>query len=583
MIEFFAMPHESSTTTETRWTPQAIALWVLLGLLLTLLAVSIAYREYCEPLFIHTTYYCLLAMVLCWAGTYLHAARDLHKADVVEWIKENKAGIILALIVTTITALAVHPALRVLADETNLLGTSKNFFFKKAATFTVTGKYYYDNYWDGGVVIDRRPALFPFLVSLIHVLRGYSYSNVFLFNLLMLPPFVLVAYRLAKSQGSEAFGLVAALLVVAHPITLISLRSGGFDFLAAVFSLLIIKAFLDHCHAPSPERLAILWMNLCMFTEIRYETGLFLPPVVALLLIFRLAKWSHIRPYRFIYALSPAFLLPRIWQAILRGNVPEQDPGAVTFGFTNFVQNTRDYFQAIFTPFDFRLPHSAVVIALGVVGCILWLHKLDRRLLSREWQSPHLKFGAMLCGWMILQFVIVFSYIWGRAQHPAASRLLISIDTFFAFPAAWTLVAMLKRLRPFTAPLIAAGVFAIYLPVASEYRILNELTLTREASTGWRFFESLHEKRILIVTERPGVYTVMEYGAVDFESAKNDPSLLEAFKRHLFYDIYLVQQIDLATTKPMPQYDIWPDRERMPMLEFQNDGNATVRISRLVH
>jgi hypothetical protein len=320
-----------------------------------------------------------------------------------------------------------------------------------------------------------------------------------------------------------------------------------------------------------------------MFTEIRYETGLFLPHVVALLLIFRLAKWSHIRPYRFIYALSPAFLLPRIWQAILRGNVPEQDPGAVTFGFTNFVQNTRDYLQPILTPFDSRLPHSAVVIALGIVGSILWLHKLDRRLLSRDWQSPHLKFGAMLCGWMILQFVIVFSYIWGRAQHPAASRLLISIDTFFAFPAAWTLVAMLKRLRPFTAPLIAAGVFAIYLPVASEYRILNELTLTREASTGWRFFESLHEKRILIVTERPGVYTVMEYGAVDFESAKNDPSLLEAFKRHLFYDIYLVQQIDLATTKPMPQYDIWPDRERMPMLEFQNDGNATVRISRLVH
>jgi hypothetical protein len=583
MIEFSAMLKEPSTTNKTRWTPQAIALWGLLGLVLALLAVSIVRRDYCEPLFIHTTYYFLLVMVLCWAGTYLHAARDLRKTDVVDWIKENKAGIILALVVTAITALAVHPALRVLADETNLLGTSKNFFFRKAATFSVSGKYYYDNYWDGGVVIDRRPALFPFLVSLVHILRGYSYSNVFLLNLLFLPAFVLVAYRLAKSQGSEAFGLVAALFVVAHPITLISLRSGGFDFMAAFFSLLILKAFLDHCHAPSPERLAILWMNLCMFTEIRYETGLFLLPVVALLLIFRLAKWSYIQPYRFIYAISPAFLLPRIWQAIFRGNVPEQDPGAVTFGFTNFVQNTRDYFLPIFTPFDFRLPHSAVVIALGVLGCIAWLHKMDRRLLARDWKSPHLKFGAMLFGWMLLQFIIVFTYVWGRAQHPAASRLLISIDTFFAFPAAWILATMLKRLRTFAAPLIAVGVFAIYLPVASEFRILNELTLTREASTCWRFFESLHEKRILIVTERPGLYTVMEYGAVDIESAKNDPSLLEGLNRHLFYDIYLVQQIDLGTYKPLPQFEIWPDRPRTPMLEFQNDGNATVRISRLVH
>jgi hypothetical protein len=142
--------------------------------------------------------------------------------------------------------------------------------------------------------------------------------------------------------------------VVAHPITLISARSGGFDFFAAFFSLLIIKNVLDHSREPSAGRLAVLWMNLCMFAEIRYETGLFLPPMVGLLLVFRLVKLDYLRSYRLIYALTPAFLLPRIWQAILRGNVPEQDPGAVTFSFTHFVENTRDYFKPIFNPFDFH-------------------------------------------------------------------------------------------------------------------------------------------------------------------------------------------------------------------------------------
>ena len=576
------MSQENSTSHKTVWTPQAIALWGLLGLPLALLTVSVVHREYCEPLFIHTTYYFFMAMVLCWAGTYLYAARDLRKDAILSWMKENKAGILIALIVTVITALAVHPALRVLADETNLLGTSKSFFFRKAATFTTTGRYYYDNFWDAGVVIDRRPALFPFLVSLIHVLRGYSYTNVFLLNLLVLPVFVLVAYRLAKVIGGEVCGVVAALLVVAHPITLISVRSGGFDFLAAFFSLLIIKNLFDHCRAPSAETLVVLWMNLCMFAEIRYETGLFLPPTVALLLVFRLVKWSHLRPYRILYAITPAFLLPRIWQSILRGNVPEQDPGAITFGFTNFVQNTRDYFKPILNPFEFHPPHGALVIGLGVVGCIIWLRWLDRRLLSRDWQAPNLKFATILLGWMVLQLIIVFTYVWGRAQHPAASRLVITIDTFFSFPAAWALTIALRRFRPFVATLVAVGLFAIYLPVAAEYRILNELTLTREAATTWRFFESLHEKRILIVAERPGLFTVMDYGSVDFESAKNDPSLLEAYSRHLFYDVYLVQQIDLSTNKPLPQFEIWPERARMPMLEFQNDANTTVRISRLL-
>jgi hypothetical protein len=118
--------------------------------------------------------------------------------------------------------------------------------------------------------------------------------------------------------------------------------------------------------------------------------------------------------------------------------------------------------------------------------------------------------------------------------------------------------------------------------VASEYRILNELTLTREAATTWRFFENLHEPRILIVSERPGLYTVMNYGSIDFGEAARDPSVLESLSRRLFYDIYLVQQVDLSTNKVLPPYEIWPERPKQTMLEFQNDANATVRISRLV-
>jgi len=111
----------------------------------------------------------------------------------------------------------------------------EEFLATRTATFTVSGKYYYDSYWDIGVAVDQRPALFPFLVSLVHVLGGYSYKHVFLFNLMVLPAFVLVSYRLAKTLGGETFASVAALLVVAHPITLLSVRSGGFDFFCGLF------------------------------------------------------------------------------------------------------------------------------------------------------------------------------------------------------------------------------------------------------------------------------------------------------------------------------------------------------------
>ena len=569
--------------TENAWSLPTVVHWTLLLGLLALLGVSLAHREYAERMFIHATYYFLLVLVVAWIGTYFHVARDVRKPAVALWIKENKAGILVALLVTVVSALAIHPALRVLSDEANLLGTSKNLFFSKTATFTTTGKYYYDNFWDAGVVIDRRPSLFPFLVSLIHVLRGYSYTNVFLFNLLVMPIFVLVSYRLAKATANETVGIVAALFVAAHPITLISMRSGGFDFLATFFSVLVIKSFLDHSRAPSAGTLAVLWMNLCMFAEIRYETGLFLPPVIVVLLLFGLVKQSYIRPYRLLYVLTPAFLLPRIWQAILRGNVPEQDAGAIVFSFSHFIENARDYFKPILAPFDFHPPHSAIVIGVGVVGSLLWLRWLDGRIRSRDWKTPKFQFATMVAVWMVVQLVIVFSYVWGRAQHPAASRLVIAIDTFFSFPAAWMLTVALRRFRPFVVMIVAAALFAVYLPVASEYRILNELTLTREAATTWRFFESLHENRIMVVSDRPGLYTIMNYGATDFESAKADPSFLPSLDRHLFFDMYLVQQIDLSTNRPVPQHEIWTERARTPMIEFQNDANSTVRISRLAH
>ena len=181
------------------WTPWKITLVLLPAALLTLLAIGGARPSYPEPLFVHTSYYFLMATVLCWAGTYLYAAREVRWATVVTWARENWPGLVTALAVTIVAGLAIHPALRMLSDEAGLVGTSKNLWASRTATFTVSGKYYYDSYWDIAVAVDQRPPLFPFLVSLVHVLLGYSYKNVFLFNLTVLPAFVLVSYRLAKS------------------------------------------------------------------------------------------------------------------------------------------------------------------------------------------------------------------------------------------------------------------------------------------------------------------------------------------------------------------------------------------------
>jgi hypothetical protein len=129
--------------------------------------------------------------------------------------------------------------------------------------------------------------------------------------------------------------------------------------------------------------------------------------------------------------------------------------------------------------------------------------------------------------------------------------------------------------------LLALALVVTQLPVASQHRMMNRLTQTRESATTWRFFESLHEKRILVVTDRPNHFTIMNYGAMSFESARRDPYLFTAFDRRLFHDIYVIQQVRLSTHEPLPGYEIWPHRKLDPVLEFQNDADVLVRISRV--
>jgi hypothetical protein len=551
--------------------------------LLGLLVGSVHDVRWAQSLFVNGTYYLLLATVLCWIGTYVHAARAWRRQSVSAWVKDNWPGLLVAFAVTLVVGVAIEPALRILSDEANLVGTSKNFFASKTATFTVSGKNYYDSYWDVDVAIDRRPTLFPFLLSLVHSVCGYSYKNAFVLNLLLLPAFLLLTYRLAKSLGGETFGVVASLCVAAHPITLISVRSGGFDFLATCFGLLVLKSLLDYLRELSAPRLAVLWLNLCLFAEVRYETALFIVPVVLLLLAFKSLSFAALRPYAFVYALTPAYLLPRIWQALLLGNVPEQDPGTVTFSVGNFLHNAREYFEPILSPLESHPAHSAILIALGVLGSLKWLHWLLGRVRAKDWQASEVRFAVVVLGWMLLELLIAFTYVWGRAQYPSAARLVMPIDTFFSFAAAFILTLALRRWQPFVAVLLAGALLLTEVPVAAQHRMLNRLTQTRESATEWSFFERLHEKRILVVTDRPNHFTIMDYGAMSFESARSDPYLLTAFARHLFYDIYVIQQIQLSTNEPLPGYELWPTRKLDSVLEFQNDANVLVRISRLAH
>jgi hypothetical protein len=574
-----------SPVTEARLNPSKKILATLVTGFFFLFLASLSDLDLTQALFLRASYYLFLGSVLCWLGLYAHKLHTQDWPSLRSWCWDNWPGLLIAGLVTPVAALSLDPGLLVLSDEANLVGTSKNLYFLKSPTLTLSGKSYYGSYWNVDTLIDQRPALFPFLVSLLHAALGYSHENAFYLNLTLLPWFILLSYRLAKTLAGEAAGILAALFVVAHPIVLISVRSGGFDFIATVFSVLVIKTLLDFLRSKSAEDLALLWMNLCMLSGLRYESALFLAPVLGLLSFFRLVRREQLAPYALFYAISPAFLLPRIWLSLLRGSVPKQAPGTVTFSLENFGSNAHEYLRPLLDPMGNYPAHSTILMGLGVIalGRWLWLRPDREGRKTKKPSAERTRFALFVGAFMVLQVVIVFTYVWGRAQYPSAARLVLPIDVFLSFLAAWVVARTTRPWPPLVAGLIGAGLLLTQLPKAADNKLMGELTETREYAALWRFFRRIPTDDVLVVSRRPHHFTIMNYGAMSFEVAKKDQFLFTALDRRLFREIYIVQQIQISTNAPLPGYEYWSERKLSPVFSFQNEADVLIRVSRVNH
>lgn len=557
-----------------------------------LLSRTVRHRELNEVYFVNSAYYVITAMLVVYACIELSGLDSW--ITVRKWLFAHRGGLLVTALVSSVVLLAVAPAYRVLADEANLIGVSKNLFYQRTANFATTGKWYFENFWTLNLATDRRPALFPYLVSLLHVLRGYHPENGFHLNAILFVMFVFASYRLAKVLGGELFGIATAILVATCPNTLIAARSAGFDLLSSFMLLIVFKGFVEFSNDSSPRRLALLALQLCMLAHIRYEGWALVLATAAVLLASRMIRREHFRGYVCLYAFLPIFLLPRYWQTVAKAHDAEQPLSATLFGLKNFVQNGGEYLCVVRHPFDITGPHSPLLMILAVVGCAMFFFSSARKIGKLTSSSPILRYLLLVAVLIGAETVISFSYMWGKSLHPSSCRLFIWLDTLVAFAAAWALTWIGKQLavsasaskEKTAAPatvLASLALLAMHVPIASEARFTNSLILTRQAANTWRFFAGLHNKNILILSDRPGLFTIMNYGALDISTAISDRSPLLELSRHLYDDVYLVQEVDLNTHDPLPVFNVWPDVPKETMLEFQNTDSVSVRIAKVKH
>ena len=145
-------------------------------------------------------YWLMLALVIL-------LGRSIVRAGGLQWVREHVSRfdvyvLILVMACTSVWWAHEKPGFKILADEVLLLGTSMGMHLERSATYplrasTVQGPM---QILDRG--LDKRPLLFPFLVTTVHDLTGYRPENAFYFNRGLGILFLLLVYLLGWQAGA---------------------------------------------------------------------------------------------------------------------------------------------------------------------------------------------------------------------------------------------------------------------------------------------------------------------------------------------------------------------------------------------
>lgn len=539
-------------------------------------------KEWARAAFSYGGYYIIFVMVLLWA-LFLAWAAKYYKINAKGFFKSNLPGIIAAGVLCVITAIAVKPSFKVLCDEANLLSVSKSMFYEKKTDNVTMGKWYYDNYYPFNIETEKRPMLFPFFTQIIHAVSGYRVENVFVLNSVVLFMLLLLVYTIMKYFTGNIWALSAVILVASQPLVTILASSGGFDLFAALFIIICFMCLWWFLKEPTAMKFQILYLSLLMAVHIRHEGLLMFITVIGMLFLFRYVKSKYITENGgIIFALTPLLLLPIFWQRILIQDPFEANKGELAFAFEHFFKHSLVFFQTLFNV-KYFLPYAGLVNLIGFMGLLWAIYKFIMGDILKEQTALHL--AAIISCVLMVYWIFFTSFYRGIIDHPSCARYFIIFYIALPLLAVYFLTNFsYLKYNAYYGIIFSISMFLMYNSVTSEDRFSRTQTLPRMHRFVMRTLseEAKKNPNLVVIDGRPVLYTIYNFGSVNFDYANNDSSIADGFKQKLFENIYVVQEIEYKTNKPSKDTTLSPKFRLRPLAEGQNNVEFYVRVSKVI-
>lgn len=551
-----------------------VSLLIFFGINGAILAHALQMRD----ALVNGSYYVMLALTACSTAVFLTYIpwRDIWSVHRKELWWSMAVGIGFTLLLFK----ACPPDYRVLSDETNLLSVSRSMLRNRTIHNTTMANYYLDFFKELRQVLDKRPLLFPFLMSVIHGVIGYSWKNMFVLNGMISAVFLSLVFYVSAVGRSLRAGWFAVSLIAIQPLYVLCASSGGFELLAAVAQFGLFWMFYQYMQRPTSNSLTLLWMCAVLFVNSRYEAG-----VIAIVLLFGLAwHWRDTLKFAldrwWLYSTTLLFSSPIVWQVMLKGSDQEsgdKKPWSVAYVWEHFL----DWIQANFG-FDAYYPFATPVSYLALIALLWWLKESVFTSKMRYADKYRLVALFILAAALVVQFLAFLSYHAGSAVQPYAVRYFL--PTCLAMSLG--LGAFLLR-RTWFKPkygLVASGfIFVAFAHIAHENKFMNTLELVRKTRRIYEVIASYPPHETLVIVDRPGQYAVLDFSAMSHDYLEENIQAVERdIANRLYTSVIFIQDIDINSKAPVKGQAIPAHLPVQIIYEMRTSSSSYTRISKMI-
>ncbi len=532
-------------------------------------------------LFESASYYFIFTLFFLWSWRVISLYATAFKNRLVR----HYPILLLAVVLTALIYVSSPPRFKVLADETNLIGVSMMMHEKRSATLPIEGVHTDYRNSDFLTVPDKRPVLFPFLVSIVHALRGYAATNGFILNFAVSCVILFLIYLTTARILPDSYGWVAVLLAAGTPVYMINVTSSGFEALNLLFLLLYFLFLIDTVQSGGEVgRIELLIMTTLLLAQCRYESAAFIL-ITAILLMPLMLKSRFFSRMSCLGCSLPVFLMPLLWQRKFFLDHNEFNKiGHETFEYAAGIISLRN----LWSNFDDNIfvllglnPHygfTPILAGAAILGSYLLIKSyIGRNPLEMQ---PLLPLTVLVSA--VVLFLIISSFFWGNFGLKMDNRLSLIFLPFLLWPAAYAFHRIEKRnAKRLNTVMILAAVFhlAFFWSYGTQQRLVNNLSLQFEYNRVLDHLERRYPKNgsTLIIAEQPNLYVIHQYSAMRFNRSDK---LMEILSSPNSVDhIIALQKIDRQTGRVAAGSVLQGPFQTRRLAEFSLSPELAMRIS----